>query len=183
MERAFISLGSNLGDRMANLATAVDKIAGLEATHVDAVSHAYDSEPWGEPGQPAFANAVAEIHTEYTPEQLLDALKDIEREMGRVPGPTNAPRPIDLDIVMYGDAELSTPAQVQLFQRLRDQDPAVTPALGWLERRVASRGESAELGSSITMMRASVTSARATSTSCCAPMLSSRTRTSSTSPA
>ena len=109
MDRVFISLGSNLGDRMANLAAAIDRISELDLTHVDAVSHAYETEPWGDPDQPLFTNAVVEVHTDLTPTQLLEALEDVERELGRDrSAPRNAPRPIDLDIVMYGDDQLNS---------------------------------------------------------------------------
>ena len=108
MERVFIGMGSNMGDRMANLATAVDMISDLDLTHVKTVSHAYESEPWGDPAEPMFANAVIEVSTGLEPRQLLEALQDIEREMGREPGPANAPRLIDLDIVLFGDTELSS---------------------------------------------------------------------------
>ncbi len=109
MDRVFISLGSNMGDRMANLASAIDRISELDLTHVEAVSHAYETEPWADPDQPLFANAVIEVRTDLNPTQLLEAIEDIEAELGRDPSaPRNSPRPIDLDIVLFGDDQLTS---------------------------------------------------------------------------
>jgi 2-amino-4-hydroxy-6-hydroxymethyldihydropteridine diphosphokinase len=129
MDRVFISMGTNMGDRMANLAAAVDRISDIDLTHVDAVSHAYESEPWGDPDQPLFANAVMEVHTDLTPTQLLEALEDVERELGREPGPRNAPRPIDLDIVMYGDDQLSSDQLTIPHPRAAERAFVVKPLL------------------------------------------------------
>lgn len=130
MDRVFISMGSNMGDRMDNLATAIDMIADLDLTHVDAVSHAYETEPWGDPNQPLFANAVIQVHTDLTAPQLLDALEDIERELGRdMDAPRNAPRPIDLDIVMYGDDQLTSDELTIPHPRAAERAFVVKPLL------------------------------------------------------
>ncbi len=129
MDRAYIGLGSNMGDRMGNLATAIDMIADIDLTHVESVSHAYESEPWGDAEQPKFANAVVEVETDLTPAQLLDALEDVEREMGRRPGPRNAPRPIDLDIILFGDTELTSGELVIPHPRAAEREFVVKPLL------------------------------------------------------
>ncbi len=129
MDRVFVSMGSNMGDRMANLAGAIDRISDLEVTHVKAVSHAYESEPWGDPDQPLYANAVVEVRTDLTPRQLLEALQDIEREMGREVGSPNAPRPIDLDIVLFGDADITSEDLVIPHPRAAERQFVIQPLL------------------------------------------------------
>jgi 2-amino-4-hydroxy-6-hydroxymethyldihydropteridine diphosphokinase len=100
----FIGIGSNLGDRLANLQAAAEKMNRLPQTHVVRVSPVYESEPLGEAAKHAFLNAAIELHTALSPESLLIHLKDIEHELGR---PQNylrwSPRIIDLDILFYDD--------------------------------------------------------------------------------
>jgi len=105
----FLGLGSNLGDRAEHLRAAVAMLPG-RGVAVDAVSSAYETEPVGEvPDQPDFLNAAIRIRTELEPEALLDACKAIEVERGRVlGGPHHGPRPLDIDLLLLGDLELST---------------------------------------------------------------------------
>jgi 2-amino-4-hydroxy-6-hydroxymethyldihydropteridine diphosphokinase len=102
---AYIGLGSNLGDRAANLAAALRAIGAIPDTEGLGVSRAYESEPWGGIEQPAYANAVAVVATDLRADQLLEALLDIEDSLGRVRGERNGPRTIDLDILLFGDEE------------------------------------------------------------------------------
>jgi 2-amino-4-hydroxy-6-hydroxymethyldihydropteridine diphosphokinase len=105
----YLGLGSNVGDREAHLRAA---IAGLEAAgvEVDAVSSAYETEPVGEVlDQPDFLNAAVRIRTDLEPEALLDLCKEIEAERGRaLDAPRHSPRPLDVDLLLLGDLELST---------------------------------------------------------------------------
>ncbi|NLG27686.1 MAG: 2-amino-4-hydroxy-6-hydroxymethyldihydropteridine diphosphokinase [Chloroflexi bacterium] len=103
----YLGLGSNLGDRAANLWNAV---AALSARGVRprAVSPLYETEPWGLTAQPRFLNAACAAETDLEPLALLDALKAIERALGRVPAVRNGPRTIDLDILLYGDVIVRT---------------------------------------------------------------------------
>jgi len=126
---AFIGLGSNLGDRMAHLGDALRAIGALDDTHVLAVSRVVESEPWGEPDQPRFANAVARIATGIPADRLLGALKDIEQAMGRRPGPVNGPRIIDLDILLYEDEEWASADLVVPHPRMAERDFVITPLL------------------------------------------------------
>lgn len=106
MTTAFIGFGSNLGDRAENVACAMRAVGELPATSLEAVSRLYESEPWGPPDQPAYANAVARIRTTLPADVLLDAVQDIERECGREPQQVRfGPRVIDIDILLYGDEE------------------------------------------------------------------------------
>jgi 2-amino-4-hydroxy-6-hydroxymethyldihydropteridine diphosphokinase len=104
MRDGYLSLGSNVGDRRANLQAAVDALprAGVQ---VLASSSVYDTEPVGEVlDQPEFLNACLHIRTDLEPEGLLDACKAVERRLGRVPGGVrHGPRPIDVDVLLLGD--------------------------------------------------------------------------------
>ena len=108
-ERVFLGLGSNLGDRQANLRCALQRIAELPSTGVVRVSQFIETPPWGVEEQPPFLNAVAEIGTALEPRALLAAVKQIERELGRVPSYRWGPRLIDIDLLLYGKRELVEP--------------------------------------------------------------------------
>lgn len=129
MTVAFIGLGSNQGDRMLNLATAVDKIAHLPLTHVEKVSHAHESAPAYDTDQPAFANAVAKVTSGLEPGALLAALLEIEDVMGRVRARPKGPRIIDLDLLAHGDTELVSDSLVLPHPGLAERDFVVTPLL------------------------------------------------------
>ena len=105
----YLGLGSNIGDRRANLETAV---AALErhGVRVLASSSTYDTDPVGEIlDQPDFLNACLRIETDLDAEALLDACKTVERELGReAGGPRHAPRPIDVDLLLLDGVQLST---------------------------------------------------------------------------
>jgi 2-amino-4-hydroxy-6-hydroxymethyldihydropteridine diphosphokinase len=103
---AFISFGSNEGDRLAHLTDAKRRLAGTLQITLLAVSPVYEAEPVGcKPGTRPFYNAAVALETELTPHLLLDALQQIEVAMGRPPTrPKNVPRAIDLDLLLCGDA-------------------------------------------------------------------------------
>ena len=111
---AYLGLGSNLGDRIANLASALDALerAGLR---VEAVSSVYDTLPWGDPPPglaepPRYANAAACVRGDLAPLDLLRLCKGIEVAAGRdLHAARNAPRVLDLDVLLVGDLELATP--------------------------------------------------------------------------
>ena len=100
---AYVALGANLGDPVAQLRDGLAALARLSDTRVLAVSPFYRSAAVGYRDQPDFVNAVAAVDTALGPRALLDALLAIEREHGRVRSFLNAPRTLDLDIVLYGD--------------------------------------------------------------------------------
>ena len=107
--RGYLGLGSNVGDRLANLRSARDAL-GRRGMTVTASSSVYETEPQGEIlDQPDFLNACIAVETELGPEELLDECKAVERELGRVPGgPRHAPRPIDVDLLLLGELEHSS---------------------------------------------------------------------------
>ena len=97
----YLGLGSNLGDRAANLRNALRRLSHL--ARPEEVSSLYETAPVGEEEQPLFYNAVCRIVTALEPEALLRHLKEIEFAIGRSPGPRWGPRIIDLDILLYSD--------------------------------------------------------------------------------
>lgn len=109
MRTGYIGLGSNVGDREAELSAAVEGLRerGVE---VEAVSSLYETEPVGEVlDQADFLNAVARVRTDLAPEGLLDVCKEIEAERGRdFSAPRHSPRPVDLDLLLLGDLEMET---------------------------------------------------------------------------
>ena len=107
MRTGYLGLGSNVGDRRANLQAAVDALPA-HGVAVLASSATYDTDPVGLVlDQPAFLNACIRIATDLEPEQLLDACKAVERDLGRdlEGGIRHGPRPIDVDLLLLGDAE------------------------------------------------------------------------------
>ena len=113
--RAYLGLGANLGDAAATLAWAVGIIDDRPGQRVAGVSRLYATAPWGAPDQPEFRNAVVALDlrsaSTETPEtsalDLLGRLKTIERAAGRRPGPRWGPRPLDLDILVFGRHRIS----------------------------------------------------------------------------
>jgi 2-amino-4-hydroxy-6-hydroxymethyldihydropteridine diphosphokinase len=104
---AYLGLGSNLGDRQANLDRALEFLG--QRLRVKKVSSVYDSEPVGNIEQPRFLNLVCEVVTNLPPKSLLALAKGIENKLGRMGGPSGAPRTIDIDILLYGEEVIETP--------------------------------------------------------------------------
>ena len=109
MPTGYLGLGSNVGDSAAHLRAAIELLRerGVE---VEAVSSTYVTEPVGEIlDQPDFLNAAIRIRTELGPEELLDVCKEVESERGRAFDlPRHSPRPLDVDLLLLGDLELSS---------------------------------------------------------------------------
>jgi 2-amino-4-hydroxy-6-hydroxymethyldihydropteridine diphosphokinase len=105
----YLGLGSNVGDAAGHLRAAV-ALLEAEGIEVDAVSSTYVTEPVGEIlDQPDFLNAAVRIRTDLEPEELLDTCKRVEAERGRCfDAPRHSPRPLDVDLLLLGDLELST---------------------------------------------------------------------------
>lgn len=108
--KSYIAFGSNLGERLANIETAQEKLIE-KGICILRVSPSYETEALLRPGQsniPCFLNGVLEIETTQSPKTLLETLKKIEIEMGRVTKSDWSPRVIDLDILFYGDQIIDT---------------------------------------------------------------------------
>ena len=126
-ERIFLSLGSNLGDRAANLAAALEKLGNHSRISVANASHAYETEPAGVENQPAFFNMAAEIETDLEPLELLNAAKKIELELGRKPTNRWGPRTIDIDIVLWGNRVSETGRLALPHREFRTRDFVLAP--------------------------------------------------------
>ena len=124
MARAFIGLGSNLGDREAALRGALE----LLGEDVVAVSSFRETEPVGYLDQPAFLNAAAALETGLEPRALLERLLGVERELGRTrEGPRYGPRTIDLDLLVYDDRVIDEPGLVVPHPRLAERRFVLEP--------------------------------------------------------
>lgn len=108
MPSVLLGLGANIGNREANLRWALRRL--VEHGRVGPVSALYETEPEGVSGQPPFLNAACEYRTELEPQALLEFLTLVERQLGRRPTANQGPRPIDIDILLYNDLVLATPA-------------------------------------------------------------------------
>lgn len=112
--RAYLGLGANLGDAAATLAWAIRALDDALAARVTGVSRLYATAPWGVADQPEFRNAVVALDASVGPQaidaaalELLGRLKRLEREAGRRPGPRWGPRPLDLDLLVFGRHRIS----------------------------------------------------------------------------
>jgi 2-amino-4-hydroxy-6-hydroxymethyldihydropteridine diphosphokinase len=105
---AYIGLGSNLGNRRANLAAALALLKEKGITLLKR-SSILETDPVGGPPQNKFLNAVVKVETEFSPTALLNQCQAVEQKLGRVRSIVNGPRPIDLDILLYDDLSVDTP--------------------------------------------------------------------------
>ncbi len=108
MATVFIGLGSNLGDRVANIRMALEKLSSQPEIKIRAVSSFYLTKPVGFQDQPDFVNAVAALETDLSPKEMLSVILKIENEMGRVRNFKWGPRNIDIDILLYDNLVLDT---------------------------------------------------------------------------
>ncbi len=108
MTRVAIALGSNLGDRLGHLQEAVKQLRNNPLLEVVAVSAVYETEPVGGPDQDEFFNAVAIVNTQVSPEELLDAMQEIENAQGRTREIHWGPRTLDVDILAMGSLVMNS---------------------------------------------------------------------------
>lgn len=106
--KAILGIGTNIGDRMQNLRLALDSLAKLPGTSVIKSSSVYETKPWGYTQQDNFFNLCVIVETELSPHALLGACLGIEAAIGRVRTFKNAPRIIDIDLLLYEDKEINT---------------------------------------------------------------------------
>lgn len=153
--RAFVGAGANLGDAVRAVREAVQSLGRIEGCRLGRCSSLYRSAPWQAQG-PDFINAVVELHTTLRAETLLQRLQSIESAGGRVRSVRNAPRTLDLDLLLYGElvqnlAALTLPhprlhQRAFVLQPLAEIDSGlVLPGLGpigpWLEKAAVQRIE------------------------------------------
>jgi 2-amino-4-hydroxy-6-hydroxymethyldihydropteridine diphosphokinase len=122
-----VALGSNLDNPEEQVRTGLRELAALPETRLTGASSLYRSAPVGYRDQPDFVNAVARIETALRPRALLDHLLAIERRHGRVREFPNAPRTLDLDIVLYGDVTLREPGLTIPHPRMHERAFVVVP--------------------------------------------------------
>lgn len=123
-EAVYLGLGSNLGDRGDNLQEAVKLLA--ERLRMGRVSSVYETEAVGDASQPRYLNQVVQFYTTLPPEALLVLLKGFELKLGRTGG-AGSPRPIDIDILFYGDQVVKTPDLVIPHPRLVERAFVLIP--------------------------------------------------------
>ena len=147
MERAYVGIGANLGDREETIAHALELLAERPGVELVAVSQLRETEPWGYTDQPAFLNGAAVLETSLDATELLAVLLDVERELGRTrTGPRYGPRTIDLDLLLYGSELVDEPGLTVPHPRLHERAFALEPLLD-LDRDlvVPGRGRVADL--------------------------------------
>ncbi len=120
----YLGLGSNMGDRLAHLEKAVDLLS--QRLRMGTTSAVYETDPIGNVDQPRFLNMVCQAFTRLAPEGLLALAKGIESKLGRT-GKSNAPRPIDIDILLYGAQVVDTPQLVIPHPRITERRFVLVP--------------------------------------------------------
>ncbi len=145
---AWIGLGANLGERAGTLRTALAALAALPGTRLLRVSSLYRSAPV-DAGGPDYLNAVAEIGTQLPPHDLLAALQAIERAAGRERPYRNAPRTLDLDILLYGDLQSADATLTLPHPRLHERAFVLLPLAELAPERVLPQWLSSVRGQAI----------------------------------
>ena len=146
MTAAYVGMGANIGEPRAQLLAAWEAIGRMPQTHAIARSSLYRSAPMGYENQPDFLNCVARLDTTLEPRALLSRLQQIERDLGRVRSFRDAPRTIDLDLLLYGSETIDTPDLVVPHPRMHERAFVLEP-LAELDpgAEIPGRGKAAEL--------------------------------------
>jgi 2-amino-4-hydroxy-6-hydroxymethyldihydropteridine diphosphokinase len=126
---AYVGVGSNLNDPRAQVLQAFTELDGLPNTRVVGKSSLYRSAPMGHAAQPDFVNAVAQVETGLPAERLLAELQAVEARHGRERSFPNAPRSLDLDILLYGNARIASPALTVPHPRMHERAFVLKPLL------------------------------------------------------
>jgi 2-amino-4-hydroxy-6-hydroxymethyldihydropteridine diphosphokinase len=143
---AYIGLGSNLDGPQAQVVKAFDELAALPHTRLVARSPLYRSAPVEAPGQPDYVNAVAAVQTELSAAQLLEGLQGIEARHARQRSTRNAPRTLDLDLLLYDEMSLSSPMLTLPHPRMHLRAFVLQPLLDLDPRaEIPGRGAAREL--------------------------------------
>jgi len=121
----YLGLGSNLGDRDANLSAALRALAAIVT--IEHVSSVYDTAPMLYTDQPRFHNLVCQARTSLSPDALLHAVKEIERQLGRTSGPRYGPRVIDIDLLLYDKLIVNTAALTIPHPRMAERAFVLAP--------------------------------------------------------
>jgi 2-amino-4-hydroxy-6-hydroxymethyldihydropteridine diphosphokinase len=129
MTKAYIAVGANLGDRAGTIRAALERLDALPGVSVEAVSGLTETDPVGPVlDQPKFLNGAARLETELSARELLAALLAVEGELGRArDGPRGGPRPIDLDLLLYGEERVDEPGLTLPHPRLHERRFVLEP--------------------------------------------------------
>lgn len=146
MAIVYLGLGSNLGDREANLNQAVRRLSETPGVMLLRISNFIRTAPWGVTDQPEFLNGAAAIETTLAPLELFRLVKAIEREMGRQPAPRWGPRLIDIDLLLYDRLTLHTPDLILPHPELMNRDFVREPLREIAPELFAMLGQDASLG-------------------------------------
>jgi 2-amino-4-hydroxy-6-hydroxymethyldihydropteridine diphosphokinase len=149
LTRAYLALGSNLGDRASHLQSAVDELDAMPGVRVVAVSRVYETAPVGGPAQGDYLNAVVAVETELDPYGLLAAAQACEQHAGRERRERWGPRTLDVDVLLYDEVQTDDPALTiphpRMWERgfvlapLRDVAPELVDASDpWPDVRISS---------------------------------------------
>ncbi len=125
--KAWLGIGSNIGDMAAMLDRAVDKLAAIPGIRVVARSPDYRTPPWGKTDQPWFLNGAVAIETDLDPHALLDACQGIERDLGRIREERWGPRIIDIDVLAYEGAAVEDERLVLPHRYVRERAFVLVP--------------------------------------------------------
>jgi 2-amino-4-hydroxy-6-hydroxymethyldihydropteridine diphosphokinase len=143
---AFVGLGANLGEPRRQVQQACDELDLIPHTRLVRTSSLYRSQPVGHTEQPQFVNAVAQIETGLPAERLLGELQAIEARYGRKRSFANAPRTLDLDLLLFADAVLDTPGLTVPHPRMHERAFVLIPLLEVApDIRIPRRGEAKQL--------------------------------------
>ncbi len=127
MPPCYLSIGSNLGERVGNCRNAIARVRALPNVRVRAVSGLYETEPRGVTDQPDFINLAMEIETNVSAQKLITYFKEIEIQLGRTPTVRFGPRVIDIDLLLWGTAVLAEPGIVIPHPRLQERRFVLAP--------------------------------------------------------
>ena len=129
MRRAYVALGSNLGDRETTIRAALAELAATPGVEVAAVSRLIETDPVGDVEQPRFLNGAAAVDTSLAPRPLLELLLAVERRFGRerAGAPAHGPRTLDLDLLLYESAEIDEPGLRIPHPRLHERRFVLEP--------------------------------------------------------
>ena len=146
MTLAYVGLGANIGEPRAQLLAACDALGRIPQTQAIARSGLYRSAPMGYADQPDFLNCVAKLDTALEPHDLLSHLQQVERDLGRVRSFRDAPRTIDLDLLLYGGETMDTLDLTLPHPRMHERAFVLAPLVELdAGAMIAGRGQAAEL--------------------------------------
>lgn len=129
MSKAYLGIGTNIGDREENLKSALNALNLLPMTKVTAVSKVYETEPVGFANQEDFLNIAVEIETELTAQNILGASLGIEAGLGRIRNIKNGPRIIDIDLLLYEEEKHNTTSLILPHPRMFEREFVLRPLL------------------------------------------------------